>query len=226
MIKGSESILILTAFELRKRLREPATILAGLILFSVLLLGHINYWQTLPPRPADDRMFGYAFIGAALLLLRFGVAEDRQLALDVFLTSNLISPARYFTSKLLTGITILLAIAVSAFVFAFALSGLDIRYAAWYMLLFTLAAWIFLPAILLIETLTDIRLAAPAALVAFIILIMVLSPTYGTPRVVGWLGLDIERFNLQTLGPLTVRAAVATGLLVALAPLTLRRLRG
>lgn len=226
MSRSMGPIRAVIAFELRRRLREPATVIGLLVLFGILLVGHVEYWQALPPRPEEDRMFGYAFVGAMLAVLRFGLAEDRQLAFDEFLAGNLISPRRYLAAKLLTGIIVLLGVAATAFVLALALSGFEFTYAAWYTLLLTLAIWAFLPAVLVAEAVADTRFVAIVVFIIFFISIMVTESFYGAQNLIIWLGYDVERYAFKSLGGLALRALLATGLLLALAPLMQRRIRG
>lgn len=212
-------ILAFTCFELTRRVREPATWLAAAMLFGLLLLGHLEYWNALPPRPDDARMFGYAFIAAAVALVRFGFAEDRAAALDTYFCANLIAPGWYVAAKLLAGAVLVLGLGAASFILALALSGLELHYAAWYATLFTLIAWMLLPAVLLVEQVVETRFAALVVMLGFLITAMALEPFHGAAQVVEWAGLDVRRFEFATLGPLAARAGVATASLLLAAPL-------
>lgn len=220
------SVLALVVFELRRRLGEPATLIAGVALLGILVIGHVEYWGALPPRPSDDRMFGYGYIAAILAVLRFGVGEDRRLGLGEFLTVNLVSPASYLAARLLTGASVVLCVGAAAFILALLLSGLEWVYAVWYTLLFTLVSWMFLPFVLLVELVVETRFAGIVVFIGFFISLMVLEPFFGVRQVTTWLGFETSRFAFGSLGPLALRAALAVAVLATFVVVTALRDRG
>lgn len=224
-VHGS-SVLALIAFELRRRMGEPATLIAGVALLGVLVIGHVEYWSALPPRPSDDRMFGYGYIAAILAVLRFGLGEDRRLGLGEYLTVNLVSPARYLAARLLTGGIIVVCVGAAACLLALLLSGFEWVYAVWYTLLFTLVAGMFLPFVLLVELIVETRFAGLVVFIGFIIALMVLEPFFGVRQVTAWLGLEVSRFAFGSLGPLALRAGLAAAVLATVVVAAALRDRG
>jgi hypothetical protein len=216
----------LVGVELRRIARAPGTAV-GVVGFLVLLaVGHWSYWTTLPPRPEDDHLFVWAYIIAMCGMLRFGFAEDRELDLDEYLVTNLVSPLRYVLSKLLAVAAMLGVFGAGAFACAAAASAGDLQYAAWYTVLMTLVTWMSLPALLLIELAIDSRYPAIFVLMAFAATLVAGRLVFGSLVIVEALGLDIERYAYASLAPLAVRAAVAAWLLVVLYPLCRLRLVG
>src|SRR5690606_7631714 len=181
----------LAAVELRRMMRAPGT-LVGVVGFLILLaVGHWSYWTTLPPRPEDDRLFVWAYIVAMCGMLRFGLAEDRELAIDEYLVPNLISPLRYALSKLLATTAMLGVFGAGAFACAAAASAADLQYAAWYTVLMTLVVWMLLPALLLVEICIDTRYPALFVLLAFVATLIVGRLMLGPVAIVRLLGLDV-----------------------------------
>lgn len=219
-------ILGVAAFELRRVMRSPATVVGMLIFVVLLAVGHWSYWSALPPRAAGDRMFSLAYIIAMCAILRFGLAEDRDLHFDEFLIVNLVSPLRYAIGKLMATVGVLLAFGVVAFLLGFILGAADWEYAIWYTTLLTLVAWVYLPAILLVELAVATRYPTAFVFVIFVACLTVARLFVGTPTIVDALGLDLERFDYASLVPLTRRALISTWLLALLYPLFRLRIVG
>lgn len=213
-------------FELRRMGRSRSTILGILAFAALLAIGHWSYWKALPPRPEDDRLFGYAYVAAMILCLRFGLADDRATRFDRFLGDNLISPIRLLAGKLQAVAAFLLLFGAYAFTLALAFSTGEWVYAWWYVLRFTLTAWVFLPIVVLVEVAMDMRYPVAVVLTGFMILMVAADPLVGVETVTDALGLRAKRFQFGTLTPLTGRAILATGALVLLYPLCTWRMMG
>lgn len=216
----------LVAVELQRAMRSPGA-LVGVAGFLILLgVGHWSYWTSLPPRPEDDRLFVWGYIVAMCGMFRLGLSEDRELALDEYLVSNLVSPLRYALSKLLATIAVVGIFGAGAFVCAAAASAGDFQYAAWYTVLMTLVVWTLLPVLLLVELGIDTRYPALFVLLIFIAAVVVGRLALGPIAIVRVMGLELERYVYSSLAPLGVRALVAGWVLVLLYPLWRLRLVG
>lgn len=226
MRRSVAPILGVATLQLRSIWRSPGARIAVVAFVVLLAIGHGVYWSALPPRAADDRMFGWAYLTAMFALLRFGLAEDRTRGFDEFLVINLVTPARYVAGKLLAAVTTIAAFAAGAFVLAYALGGADWEYAAWYTTLFTLVAWVYLPAVLIVELAIATRYPAAFVFVAFAAGLTIARAFTGTESIVAALGFDVERFAYASLGPLARRALVSMWLLVLLYPVCRLRLLG
>lgn len=217
----------LAVFELCRRARSRITLLAGLLFAIVLALGH---WVARGPDAGGDpdRMFGYAYLLAALLTLRLGLAVDRESDFDEFLTANFISPVGYLTGKIVALAAFLLAFALYTFTIAIAMSLGDFRYAAWYTLLFTLMVWVFSPLVALVELGMTTRVPAMVVAIALVASMMVLAGLGKNPEiVVQAFGLNVKRYEYGTLWPLVARSAFAVpAAYAALYALLRRRLCG
>ncbi|HEX7119540.1 MAG TPA: hypothetical protein VF212_12170 [Longimicrobiales bacterium] len=214
------------AFELRRLARSPGAWLGVLAFVALLGVGHWSYWTALPPRPADDRLFGWGYILAMCGILRFGFAEDRELVLDEFLVANLVTPARYALGKLVAVAAVLAVFGAGAFLWACLLGAGDAAYAMWYTALFTLVALLFLPAVALVELAIDTRYPAAFVFVAFVAVLVIGHAVAGPAVVVAALGLDVERLIYASLLPLAGRVLVSAWLLLLLYPLCRLRLVG
>lgn len=212
--------------ELVRARHTPATFVALLCFTAVLALGHWLYWRALPPRPEDDRLLVHAFILAATIGLRFGIASDRAQGSELFLVGNLVGPAAYFFGKLTALLASLLVLTVSALVTATILSAGDWNHALWYSLTSALAVCLFIPILLLVESVMETRFPGAAAFVLFVVITLTASITFGTKPLVEFLGLDMERLDYRSLLPLAGRAAAALGLTGLLYPIWRRRASG
>lgn len=209
----------IAALELTRLVRTPATIIALVGFVAILLVGHWQHWRTLPPRPDDDRLFGYAFLIAAMVGLRFGFSHDRVRGSDRLLIGNLVEPAGFFLGKVAALVIALAALTIFAFVTGGLISVGDWGFALWYSALFTLVIWLFAPVLLLAELVLDTRYPGPAVFVFFVLTVTVATFTIGVPRFVELMGFGVERFDFSTLAPLTWRAPIAAALLALLYPL-------
>jgi len=218
------AVVAIARFEIREQWRSRAAWIAAIGFIVLLAAGHWSYWTTLPPRPDDDRLFGHAYLLAAIALLRFGTSRDHELGFDEYLVTNLTTPARYLAGKLLAACASLAALGGIAFAAALALSLGEWRYAVWYTVLFTLVSQLFLPAVLLAELLFRTRLPAAVVFFGFVVALAVARAVSSPMVLVTALGLDTERFAFETLAPLARRAVGSTLLLGLLYPVWRLRL--
>jgi len=212
--------------ELFRTGRAPTTPVAALAFAVILAFGYWLYWRALPPRPEDDRLLAHAFILAAIIGLRFGIASDRALGAESFLIRNLVGPAAYFAGKLAALLTSLLALTAFAVVTGTILSAGDWNHALWYSLASALAVCLFVPILLLVESAMDTRFPGAAAFVLFVVAALAASITIGIEPLTSFLGLTMERLDYKSLLPLAWRAAVAIAITGASYPLWRRRASG
>lgn len=205
----------LAAFELRRMLRSPTTAAAVVTFTAVLALGH---WIARGDATGadDDRLFGYAFLLAAMIGWRLNLATDRVRGFEDFAVPNLAGPARYVAGKLVAAALWLGCLATFAFVAGLALSAGDLRYAVWYPPVFALVVWSFVPVLAAVELVIDTRV--PAVVVALLFATIATgSAAFGSVeapfRILGLL--PIERYRPETLGPLLLRVFVVVPSLLA-----------
>jgi hypothetical protein len=207
-----------TSLELVRVARARATPIAICAFVTLLVLGQWLHSRALPPRPDDDRLFGYAFLGAIMLGLRFGFSGDRKHGTEPLLLGNLIRPAALYLGKVLAlTITMLLFVAIALLSAAIVTKG-DWEFTLWYTLLMALAVWSFTPLILVIELLMETRSPGLAAFARFALLSLVAALSVGPGRFTELMGFDIQRFSYPTLQPLALRALLATMALALLYP--------
>jgi hypothetical protein len=207
------------ALELARVARAPATIGALVVFTTLVALGQWLHWRTVPPRPEDDRLYGYAFLSAVMIGLRFGFSGDRSSGSDMLLIGNLIRPRAFFLGKLGALALVLLTFTAYAITAAGLLSAGDWSYALWYSILFALVVWLFIPATLLAELVMDTRYPGPAVFVAFVVAVTLASVTTGVQPLIEFLGFNTQRLTYASLAPLAWRALVAGGIMAVLYPI-------
>ena len=218
-MSNARRIALLAQIELERRARTPRTWIAGGIFVLILAWGAWTYSHALPPRPEDDRLFGYAYLIALVVALHLGIARDRRFRFDAFLTCNLLPVAASYSAKVVAGLMCTALASVAAFVIAAFTSFGDFEYAAWYAILFLLVTLLFMPWLVLIELLLDIEYPVAIVGLLFTAGISILNRAVGAKAVLHAFALDIARFDYGDLTRLAVRAAVAILLTFALLPL-------
>lgn len=212
--------------ELTRVVRSSSTLIALIGFTTLLAVGQWLHWQALPPRPDDDRLFGYAFLIAAMIGLRFGFSSDRRLGIERLLVGNLIRPIAFFAGRLAAVIVVLLTFTVFTTITAGLLSAGDWRYATWYSLILALTTWLFIPVMLLAELVMDTRYPGPAVFIVFVVAVAITSITVGVQPLIDFLALDVLRLDYATLAPLAWRALLVSGVMVLIYPIWYWRLRG
>lgn len=206
--------LALTEFELGRIASAPAT-RVGVILFAALLVA--TEWvlpKTTGRSPEAGSAFGYAYLAAALITLRLGLAADREWAFDEYLTVNFVLPGQYLAAKVLALAGYLLAFGLYTFAVALVVAGGGVHVAGWHAVLFTLATWTFTPLILLVELVVDTRFPAVLGVLVLWVAVLLAELTYGIPALLDALGLVVQAYSFASLRPLGVRAGVAVPLVL------------
>ena len=212
----------LFCFELRRALHDGLT-WAGLSGFAVILgVGAWLHWTALPPRPANSRLFGEAYLLATMIAWHAGLARDRASKFDWYLAANFVHPASLFFAKVSAALTFVVAFSTIAFALASVTSAGDFRYAAHYASVFLLAAILALPAIVLIELALNMRHPVPILVILFFTGLALYSKFGDVRAFIAKLGLD---GNVELL-PAMVRSAVALAATAALYPLFRRQMGG
>jgi hypothetical protein len=208
--------------ELRRTLHDRMTWI-GVLGFTVILgVGAWLYWNALPPRPANGRLFGESYLLATMIAWHAGFARDRASKFDMYLAANFVHPAALFFAKVSAALAIVGGFSAIAFAFAVASSAGDIRYAAHYTLVFSFAAVLALPAIVLIELVLNTRNPVPILIILFFTSLALYSRFGDARAFIGTLGLD---GSTQIPGT-AARCAIALALTAALYPLFKLRMGG
>lgn len=208
-----------TTLELMRVARARATPVALVGFVALLALGQWLHLRALHPRPDDDRLFGYAFLAALMIGLRFGFSTDRKHGTEQLMLGNLIQPAALYLGKVVALTATLLIFTGIALLSAAIISTGDWNFALWYALVMMLAIWLFTPLILLMELGMETRYPGLAAFASFVVLVAIATFTIGAPKLTQLLGFELQRFNYATLQPLawrTLLAALALGFLYPL----------
>jgi|GEM_PF-2126000 len=210
--------------ESKRLLGARSTPIALGIFVLLLVLGQWLHWRSLPPRPTGDRLFGYAYLSAAVLLLHSGLAIDRRHGSEGLLVYNLVNPNRYFYGKVIALAMTILGLGAFAFTTTILVTFGEFSYTLWYSLYFTLIAALFLPLLVLIELLLDTRYPGLALFALFVITLLIISVTIELGVVVDLLGLNTRRFEFSSLIPISWRIPAGWILLPPLYQLWLWRM--
>lgn len=208
-----------TSLEMIRLARARATLFAIGAFITLLGLGQWLHLRALPPRSDTDRFFGYAFLAAIMIGLRFGFSTDRKQGTEQLLLGNLVRPAALYLGKVVAFTTSLLLFTSFAILCAGLITTGEWDFALWYSLLMVLAVWFFTPVLLLVELATVTRNPGLATFAAFVVLVLVGSFTMGPLEVQRLLGFDVQRFAFTTLHPLMLRTLLSTAALILLYPL-------
>jgi hypothetical protein len=219
-------IQAVTLLELARFARSRSTAIALGGFTALTALGQWLHWRTLPPRPDDDRLFGYAFLLAIMIGLRLGFSSDRRSGSSQLLIGNLVRPPNLFVGKFAALLVALLAFTGYTIIATGLLSAGDWSYALWYSLLFALVVWLFVPAMLLVELTMETRYPGPVVFVAFVAAITIASITKGAHPLIDLLGFNTTRLDYTSLTPLAWRSFSATGMVVILYPIWCWRTTG
>lgn len=214
-----ERITLLMRFEFKRWLRDRTVIFAAALSLSLVILGAWQYQQALPPRPQDDRLFGYAYLLFAVLALHTGIARDRPDRFDALLAGNFLHLRDVFVARILVLLLIIVAIGVSAVVLGLVTSRGDVAFAIWYPLLFTSVFLVFLPIIVLAEIVFNTRYPVAIVMLLFMTSMTALRHLGKAQPVLKVLGLDVDRFDYADLTGLLARSVVALVVTFAWLPL-------
>ncbi|HUF12554.1 MAG TPA: hypothetical protein VMN78_05580 [Longimicrobiales bacterium] len=205
-----EAIGPLALFELRRGAQRPSSLLALLLLAGTLALSHVDEWRG---RSAGEGFFGHAYLLGAIAFMRYGLAADRRLRFDEYLIVNHVRPATYLSAKVCAMAILLVAYGAVAVVLEAAFSGGGFADAAWLALAFTLAAWMFAPLVMLVETWADTSLPAAVVLLAYFVTVITIYMVGGTLAPLDVLGIThLEPGYWSSLGPLTLRSLIGAPL--------------
>lgn len=216
----------LATFELRRAAERRIVPIALLLFTAALAIGHVDHWRGKAPN--GTAFFGYAYLIGLVLLMRFGLAADRQLRFDEYLLVNHVRPRTYLAAK---------ACAMGALLFAYCLLGAlveivfaggGVSEAAWIAVAWSLTAWLFAPIAMLVETWLDTSVPVAVVLLVYVIVVMTEYMSRHTIVSVEMLGVrQLAPGDWASLGPLALRALLGApiGFLAvgALARFRLRR---
>lgn len=216
----SARVAALCRFSTVSNLRSAPARIGAAVFLAVAFLGQVLARSRGGAAPDDDRLFGYAFLVGAVFLLRSGLAEQRRRGTDVFLRHNFLSPGEQIAGHAAALVLLLALYSVFCLGSAALFSGGDLRFAAWYTAVLGLGTALFLPAVLLVELLSDLRLPFVLVPVGLLLTMAVAEPIIGAGRLLAIMGLRFARYDPATLIPILVRTAVVLplvfGLIIAL----------
>jgi hypothetical protein len=187
---SSSRVRELAAFEMRRLLHDRLAWIGAAVFAAVLGLGAWQYWNALPPRPENSRLFSEAYILALVIAAHAGLARDRMARFDAYLCANFADPLEVYGSKVISTLVYLAGFAVFAFACALATSAGDVSYAAHYAGLFFLGAVLILPAVILAELALNTRHAIAVLVILFFATLVVYGRNHDVRALMQTLGLD------------------------------------
>lgn len=217
---GADRLRAVLRFELIRMLRDRHTWIALSVFAVTLIYGAWSYWQSLPPRAQNSRMFGEAFLLAMVIGWHSGIARDRIFKFDAYLVANFVEPRTAFLAKVATALAFVAMLGFAAFLLATAASLGDLGYAAHYTVLFVLAAIVALPGIILLELALNARYPVPVLVIIFFVVLGIYSRGGDVQPLIRALGMH---GHIEVV-PAIVRTAAALLLTVACYPIYRLRL--
>ena len=199
----------LIRFESLVQLRRPSFWLACVLLVVptiIFLLVERGRYIT--------AMLGYAYFASLSLRLTIGLAEDRQVGHDLLMSNFATQPQRLaakFTAFLVRELLFFILTAILATV-----AWGNLRMGLWYAVLFSLFAFILLPLAIAVEYVTNVRIPGAVALIITFAVLLASFQGSDPKTVFGWIGIPESVGAFSALGPLSLRAAVALALTLAL----------
>lgn len=207
-------------FETQRYLRDRITWLAGVALVVLLVVGAVDYWNSLPPRPDGSRLFSEAYFLGLCLAFHAWVAQDRTTRFDAFLASNFVRPQVLYFGKVISALLFLLGLAVTSFALALLTSLGNFEYAARYSVMFLAGSILLLPVVILAELGLPTRYPVSLILIFLFAVMAVLQKTGDLPGFIRTLGLD----GHLSPGEIALRTAAAVLFTAAFYPLYRLRL--
>lgn len=209
-----------TRFETQRYLRDRITWLALAALAVLFVIGAVDYWSSLPPRPDGSRLFSEAYFLALCLAFHAWVAQDRATRFDAFLASNFVRPEVLYFGKVISALVFLMGLALTSFALALLTSLGNFEYAARYSVMFLAGSILMLPAVILAELGLPTRYPVSLILIFLFAVMAVLQKSGDLPGFIRTLGLD----GHLDPGGVALRTAAAVLLTAALYPLYRLRL--
>lgn len=206
-------------FEIERYLRDRMTWIALAAFAAVIVIGAIDYWNSLPPRPGGSRLFTEACLVLLSLAFHASIAQDRAPDFDRFVIANFVDAEIVYFGKIISATIFLVALAAGAFVMALAASLGDIAYAAEHAIIFLASSLALLPVVVMFELVLSTRYTVPLILALFLAAMAVLNSTGNLPGFLHWVGLDDELTAIRAM----IRTAAALAVTAFLYPLFRRR---
>jgi hypothetical protein len=207
----SEPVFQIARLEARRFAADRFT-WAGLAAFIVvLLIGAVEYWNSLPPRPQGARLFGEAYLLGLSLAFHTSIAQDRLTHFDCFLASNFVRTRDLYFGKLIAALLFLLSAAFTAFLLSMITSLGDMQYAGHYAVVFLTGSLLLLPAAALLEIGLTTRYPVPLVLAILFALIAVYHRIGDLPRALHLLGFDGQLSLSGTITRSLAALALAAG---------------
>jgi hypothetical protein len=215
-----EMLKRVVAFEIDRYLRDRMTWIALAAFSAVVVIGAIDYWNSLPPRPSGSRLFTEACVILLSLAFHASIAQDRAPDFDRFVVANFVAADFLYFGKIVSAAVFLVVLAAVAFIIALAAALGDTAYAAEHAIIFLASSLVLLPLVVIFELVMTTRYTVPLILALFLSLLAVLNSTGNLPGFLQWAGFDDELTAMRGM----IRTTVAVTATVFLYPLYRRRL--
>ena len=203
-------VAALGRFEAARMVRSRWTALGVLVFLVAHALGR---WQ----HAGSDGLFTAGYVVAFALSFGPGLSADRDLAFDLLLVFNFLSPGDYALGKSAGMLAWAAAFTVVCWAIAAALGGGDVRFATWHAALAALLVVAALPFVVVADLLLSTRLPTAAVLVVLVVcLFTLLALGVEASTLSSALGFQVTPYSYRSLLPLLLRAGVGLALTPAL----------
>lgn len=214
----------LAGFAIRTNLRSATTV-GGMAAFAgIAALGPAASLKNGQGWTVDPDFLFYGYLIGALFALRSGIEQQRENGLQTYLRHNFASPLEHAFGAVLSLLGTWLLLTTLLFLLAFLCSAGDGASAAWYASTYGLALALLLPFVLMVESVSALRIPLLLPVIGYLALAVILSLTVGEERMAALLWLSVERGDLGGLVRLALRVGwmVPTGMALFLAAVHVR----
>jgi hypothetical protein len=198
----------LAGFSIRANLRSYLT-LGGLVAFAAIaLLGPVASLRNGHGWALDPDLLFYGYLTGGLFVLRSGLEQQREAGLQTFLRHNFCTPLEHGAGAVLALMGTWLLLTGLLFLLGLLCSAGDMAAAAWHAWSFGLALALLLPFVIMVESVSSLRIPMILPLIGYLALMVILALTVGEVRMVAILGVSVDRSDPASSLALAGRAGI------------------
>jgi hypothetical protein len=198
----------LAGFSIRANLRSYLT-LGGLVAFAAIaLLGPVASLRNGHGWALDPDLLFYGYLTGGLFVLRSGLEQQREAGLQTYLRYNFCTPLEHGAGAVLALMGTWLLLNGLLFLLGLLCSAGDMAAAAWYAWSFGLALALLLPFVIMVESVSSLRIPMILPLIGYLALMVILALSVGEARMVAILGVSVDRSDPASSLALAGRAGI------------------
>jgi hypothetical protein len=200
------AVVAMAGFAIRTNFRSAVTRGGLVAVVAIAALGPVGALWSGSGWDLDPELLVYGFIAGSIFVLRSGLEQQRERGLMTFLRQNFASPVEHAAGAVLALLGSWAALTGVLFATALALGGSPGE-AIWYAWVCGLGVAVLLPFVLLVETVSELRIPMLLPVLGYLVLAVVLSLWLDPQRMVAILGVAADPDHPASSLRLAVRAA-------------------